>query len=46
MGQFAYLTAEVLLPGGEGIDVLVDARVGLVCTHGVMIAQNEGLVPG
>jgi len=45
MHKVPHLVANVLLPIRERMNVFVDARVGLVCTHGSMISQMQLLLP-
>ena len=44
MHQISHLAAHILLPDRERINVFVDAGVGLVCTHAIMIPRIKGLI--
>ena len=46
MHQISHLAANILLPARESMNVFVDAGVGLVCTHGIMIPLIKVLMPG
>ena len=46
MHQISHLAANNLLPARESINVIVDAGVGLVCTHGIMIPRIKVLLLG
>jgi hypothetical protein len=37
--QLSHLAAHLLLPARKSVNVVVDARVGLVCTHAMMIPR-------
>jgi hypothetical protein len=37
--QISHLAAHLLLPARKSVNVFVDARVGLVCTHAMMIPR-------
>src|SRR6266581_8716736 len=41
--QISHLAAHLLLPARESMNVVVDAGVGLVCTHGMMIPRIKVL---
>lgn len=43
--QISHLAANILLPVRESKNIFVDAGVGLVCTHGMMIPQIKRLLP-
>ncbi len=44
--QLSHLAANILLPARESMNVVVDAGVGLVCTHGMMIPRIKVLLLG
>jgi hypothetical protein len=44
--QISHLAADILLPAGERLNVFIDAGVGLVCTHGMMIPRIKLRLPG
>src|SRR5207247_9446828 len=46
MHQLSHLAANLLLPARERSNVVVDAGVGLVCTHGSMIPRIKVLLLG
>jgi hypothetical protein len=46
MHQLAHLAAQLLLPAGERRNVVVDAGIGLICTHAMMIPPIKGLLLG
>ncbi len=46
MHQISHLAANILLPARESMNVFVDAGVGLVCTHGIMIPRIKVLLLG
>src|SRR5260221_2708131 len=46
MHQISHLAANILLPARESSNVFVDAGVGLVCTHGMMIPLLKVLLLG
>src|SRR5256886_3242771 len=46
MHQISHLAANLLLPARESMNVFVDAGVGLVCTHAMMIPRIKVLLLG
>ncbi len=44
--QISHLAAKILLPARERMNVVVDAGVGLVCTHAMMIARIKVFLLG
>src|SRR5690349_14333789 len=42
--QISHLAANILLPARKSVNVFVDARVGLVCTHAMMIPRIKVLL--
>ena len=46
MHQISHLAAKILLPARERMNVVVDAGVGLVCTHAMMIARIKVFLLG
>ncbi len=44
--QISHLAANILLPARECSNIFVDAGVGLVCTHGMMIPRIKLLLLG
>jgi DNA-directed RNA polymerase subunit N (RpoN/RPB10) len=44
--QISHLAAHLLLPARESLNVFIDAGVGLVCTHAMMILRIQVLLPG
>src|SRR5207244_1498365 len=44
--QISHLAAHLLLPARERLNVFVDAGVGLICTHAMMIPRIRVLLPG
>jgi hypothetical protein len=44
--QISHLAANILLPARKRVNVFVDAGVGLVCAHGMMIPRIKALVLG
>src|SRR5712691_6368621 len=45
MHQISHLAANILLPARQSLNVFVDAGVGLVGTHGMMIPRIKVLLP-
>src|SRR3989442_13588656 len=46
MHQISHLAANILLPARERLNVFIDAGVGLVCTHAMMIPLLKVLLLG
>ena len=44
--QISHLAEQILLPAGERLNVVVNAGVGLICTHAMMIPRIKILLPG
>jgi len=43
--QLSHLAAQLLLPARERLNVVIDAGVGLVCIHAMMILRIQVLLP-